>query len=65
MQCLNALYLATAGSAGDVLPDSVARELHQLSELCVLRTGIRKKAEGFKARLVSLHPGLTVKSSAR
>jgi hypothetical protein len=48
-----------------VLPASIAKELSQLSELCVLRTGIRKHAEGFKARLVSLHPGLTVKSSAR
>lgn len=53
------------GLTGEVLPASIAKELSQLSELCVLRTGIRKHAEGFKARLVSLHPGLTVKSSAR
>lgn len=48
-----------------MLPATIAKELSQLSELCVLRTGIRKKADGFKARLVSLHPGLVVKSSAR
>jgi hypothetical protein len=54
-----------SGLTGEVLPASIAKELSQLSELCVLRTGIRKHAEGFKARLVLLHPGLTVKSSAR
>jgi hypothetical protein len=59
------VVLLYAGLTGEVLPASIAKELSQLSELCVLRTGIRKHAEGFKARLVSLHPGLTVKSSAR
>ncbi|KAF6254225.1 hypothetical protein COO60DRAFT_1627961 [Scenedesmus sp. NREL 46B-D3] len=55
----------SASLTGEVLPASIAKELSQLSELCVLRTGIRKHAEGFKARLLSLNPRLMVKSSAR
>lgn len=49
----------------DALPPDVAAQLRCLKELCVLRTGIRLRARSFKARLESLHPGLTVKSCAR
>jgi hypothetical protein len=48
-----------------VLPDGLASQLTGLRELSVLRTGIRASGAGFKARMLALHPGLTLKSSAR
>jgi hypothetical protein len=42
---VHGILLCSAGLTGDVLPASVAKELSQLSELCVLRTGIRKHAD--------------------